>query len=66
MSLSSDSSSDSPWKSLGEDVSHLRSCQCGHVQNNISRQVLAGIHHSISQNQPALCISVVDLHRPSG
>lgn len=38
---------------------------CGHIQDDVSREVLAGIHHTIRQHQPALGISVVDLHGPS-
>lgn len=44
---------------------HLSPCQCSHVQDYISGQILAGVHHSISQHQAALGIRVVDLHGPS-
>lgn len=48
-----------------EALTHLSACQSCHVQNNVSWQIFAGVHHSISQNQPAFSISVVYLHSPS-
>lgn len=51
--------------SLRDAVTYLCPCQRGHVQNYISWQIFTGIHNSISQNQSALSISVVDLHGPS-
>lgn len=48
-----------------EVLTHLSACQSCHVQNDVSWQIFAGVHHSISQNQPAFSVSVVYLHSPS-
>lgn len=44
--------------------SYLCTRQRGHIENDISGQIFAGIHHSIGQHQPSLGISVVNLHSP--
>lgn len=48
----------------GSSKIHLSSCQGGHIQDDVSRQVLAGVDDAVSQHQPALRICVVDFNRP--
>ena len=37
--------------------------QSGHVKDDVAAEVLGSVCHSISQDQAALSVSVVDLHR---
>lgn len=41
---------------------YLSSSKSGHIQNDISSKVFAGISDSISQDQATFCISVIDFH----
>lgn len=46
--------------------SHLCSGERGHVQDDVSPQVLAGVGHAVRQHQPAFSVRVVDFHSPGG